>query len=57
MSATELRIAVVGTGGRSRAQCRALSAAEGATLGAVCDVVPERAASAAEEFGADAPNV
>jgi predicted dehydrogenase len=54
MSATELRIAVVGAGGRSRAHCRALSAVEGATLGAVCDVVPERAASAAEEFGADA---
>lgn len=53
-STPPLTVALIGAGGRARAHCRALSVLDGVELGAVCDVVPERAATIADEFGGGA---
>jgi predicted dehydrogenase len=51
-----LRVAVIGVGHLGRHHARLLSGTRGATLTAVVDTVPERAAAAAETTGARAVN-
>jgi len=54
VTAPPLRVAVVGVGHLGRHHARLLSSIDGATLVAVVDLVPERAAAAAEASGAEA---
>ena len=56
MSETPLRFALIGCGTIAPTQAQALAALhdEGARLTACCDVVPERAAAFAAQFGAEA---
>jgi len=46
-----VRIGFVGTGGMAGSHLKSLHEIEGAEIAGLCDVVPERAAAAAEEWG------